>query len=337
MMQAEPLQITLLSHPEDAAPPWSPPVLRDQLRQLGHRVEIRRTPEVGCDVVHALGWRAAGFMDAWPGPWVLTPGADTPADAATLVGSASAVLVPSSHHAAAVNQLGVPHFRITVVPVAVDCRTFTRLGPMANRTGRFRVVTRLTDDSDGLVRAIEALRYAPDAELIAVAPDDDENGLPAEADRLATVTGTRSRVAVVHARDAGERAWWLRSAHAALTVSGTVADPQFVVEAMACGTPVVATLVDAQRELVVHGVTGFHVPSGHPKATAGALREIFADEFSLEAYGMAASDRAMSRLDWPHVAHDLAAAYRRVLMPSADGGGAEEDGGSSEQVVASSV
>jgi glycosyltransferase involved in cell wall biosynthesis len=69
---------------------------------------------------------------------------------------------------------------------------------------------------------------------------------------------------------------------------------------------------------VVHGVTGFHVPSGRPRATAGALREIFGDEFSLEAYGMAASDRAQSRLDWPHVAQDLATVYQRVREGSAD-------------------
>lgn len=316
-MRPDPLSITLMTHPDDPTSPWSPSLVREHLRRLGHRAEVRTTVPRDAEMVHALGIRAAESLVGCVTPWALTPGADVAAEDAELICSATAVLVASNDQATVVNRLGVPHYRISVVPVAVDCETFTRIGPMANRTHRFRVVTRFTGDGDGLLRAVEALRYAPEAELIAVAPMGAEARLPVEAERAVLATGMRARVAVVQARDAGERAWWLRSAHAALTVSDSVADPELVAEAMACGTPVVATLVDAQRELVVHGVTGFHVPSGRPLATAGALREIFADEFSLEAYGMAASDRAQNRLDWPHVARDLAAAYRRAVTRTA--------------------
>ena len=299
--------------------------MRDHLRRLGHEVEIRSSVHSGVDVVHALGWRAGRSLLGAPAPWVLTPGAQLPHDAEEIAASASAVLVGSSDHATAINRLGVPNFRISVLPPAVDCETFSRLGPMANRTHRFRVVTRMSPVGDGLLRAVEALQYAPDAELIVVAPHGGHVRLPDEAERLADAHHLRSRVALVQPRDGRERAWWLRSAHAAVTLDDHAAEPEFVAEAMACGTAVVATPVDAQRELVVHGVTGFHVPVGRPRSAAGALREIFADEFSLEAYGMAGSDRALSSLDWPHVAAGFDAAYRRVVGTGTTDQGDAED------------
>lgn len=318
-MRPDPLTITLLTDPRDARPPWAPSLMQEHLRRLGHRVEVRSTPAADASVVHALGWYAGATMVASGRdvPWLLTPGPEPVAEvAADVAGAAPGVLVSSSDHATAVNRLGAPNFRITVLPPAVDCGTFTRLGPMANRTHRFRVVTRLSRDAEGMVRAVEALQHTPEAELIAVGTRGGSTALPDAAERLAVASGVRSRMAVVQAGDARERAWWLRSAHAALTLNDS-GDADLVVEAMACGTPVVATPVEAQRELVVHGITGFHVPAGMPRSAAGALREIFADEFRVEAFGMAASDRALSSLDWPHVAQGMDAAYRRAKDRSA--------------------
>lgn len=47
--------------------------------------------------------------------------------------------------------------------------------------------------------------------------------------------------------------------------------PNAVLEAMACGKPVVATCVDGTPEAVIHGETGFLVPSQNPEALAEAL------------------------------------------------------------------
>jgi glycosyltransferase involved in cell wall biosynthesis len=322
-MPAEPLSITILVAAGDGPSPWSPCAVQDNLRRHGHRAEVRSTVDGACDLVHAMGWDAGRAAAAGEQPWVLTPGPDAPPDASDLAASADLVLVASHDHASQVNRLGVPHFRISVLPPAVDCGTFTRLGPMAKRTDRFRVVASLSRDGEGVVRAVDAVRLTPEAELIAVSPPG-RTVLPERAERLAAEAGMRARVAVVQARDERERAWWLRSAHAALTLDDRVPEPAFVAEAMACGTPVVATPIAAQRELVVHGITGFHVPSGRPVSAAGALREIFADEFRVEAFGMAASDRAMSSLDWPRVVHGMEAVYRQALAARAASGPDDE-------------
>lgn len=45
---------------------------------------------------------------------------------------------------------------------------------------------------------------------------------------------------------------------------------------------------------------------------ARAIRRVVDDEFSVESYGMAAADRALSRFAWPRVVHELVGVYRRV-------------------------
>jgi glycosyltransferase involved in cell wall biosynthesis len=60
-------------------------------------------------------------------------------------------------------------------------------------------------------------------------------------------------------------------------------------EAMAVGTPVVATAVDGLVEVVEDGVTGRLVPPGDPAALAAAVLEVLA---AREAMGAAARERA---------------------------------------------
>jgi D-inositol-3-phosphate glycosyltransferase len=47
-----------------------------------------------------------------------------------------------------------------------------------------------------------------------------------------------------------------------------------VLEALACGTPVVATHVGGLRETIVNGATGWSCPPGNVKAMAGAIAEV---------------------------------------------------------------
>jgi len=322
-----PLSIRLLSSPHDPAPPWPLGHLSDELRALGHTVDVRSCSAgvgdlAGVDVVHAFGLSAGSHLarSAAPGPWVLSP--TWPADAARphlgdewrpVAVAAGTVIVSSTEEADAVNRVGVPRFRCLTVPVLVDCTTFTRLGPMANRTERQRLLTQLGGGEDGSAEALEVLRSLPGLELVALAR---AGVTPATADSFlasADSAGVRSRVVVVRPQEPRERAWWLRSAHAAVALGNHPGQAEFVAEAMACGIAVVASPVGAHRDLVVHGVTGFQAAHGDPVATARALTQILADDFAVTALGMAGSERALSRNAGPRVAADLAHAYQQVL------------------------
>jgi glycosyltransferase involved in cell wall biosynthesis len=307
---------------------WSLPRLQDELVAAGHRVELRdpaNVEAVDAEVVHCFGWEAARqyAARAESSTLLVTPSPHgvpdvAPEEAERLATAAASVVVRSSREQEEVHRLGVPWFRTWVLPVGVDAATFTRLGPMANRTDRFRVVTTASAPDDGVEDLIAALAKLDDVEVVALV--EESQGAPPDAltervDELrsaARAAGVSDRFAVVTPGSPGERAWWLRSAHVAVAVPHAPMGHDFVAQAMSCGAAVVATPVDALFDMVVHGVTGFHVSVGEPLSLARAVRTVIEDEFAVEAYGMAAADRALSRFDWPRVAHELAGIYARV-------------------------
>ncbi len=73
--------------------------------------------------------------------------------------------------------------------------------------------------------------------------------------------------------------------------------PTVILEAMACGVPVVATDVGAVREVVEDGVTGFVVPPLDPQAIAHATLRLLDDAELRARMGEAARRRAVERYD----------------------------------------
>lgn len=84
------------------------------------------------------------------------------------------------------------------------------------------------------------------------------------------------------------------------------------IEAMACGTPVIASRVGGLKYTVIDGVTGFHVPPRDPRALAARLAEALADPAKLEHLGQAAARRVQHLFTWPRVAERLARLYGGV-------------------------
>ena len=68
-----------------------------------------------------------------------------------------------------------------------------------------------------------------------------------------------------------------------------------LLEAMACGLPVVATRVGGNAELVVEGETGLLVSRADPQAMAQALRQYVNDSNLRDSHGKAARQRAVTQ------------------------------------------
>lgn len=263
------------------------------------------------DVVHAIGWTPGRRASGGRAPWVLSPPrltAPPTADQERLLLAADAVIVRTSQQRDAAHAVGVPWYRLFVVPFAADASTFRRGGPAARNTERFRVVAESTSATDGITTLLSAVAAWEAAEVVVIAEQR-----AATLRREARRRGIGARFLAVHPRDEAERAWWIRSAHAAVVVPTGGVPSRLALEAMACGVPVVATPVDQLEDLVVHGVTGLHVPAADPLSLARAVRSIVDDPFRLEAFGMAAADRALNRYSPERVGRDLLAVYRRVL------------------------
>lgn len=286
----------------------------DLMAVLRHQESLGglRLVESGGEVVHALGWAGARRAARSPAPWVLTP-PRMPVELApsqrSLLLSADAVVVRTSQQRDAAHAAGVPWYRLFVVPVAADPTTYARSGPAARNTERYRIVVEATGSDDGIATVLAAVATWDAAELVIVAGQR-----AATLRREARRAGLADRSVVVQPRDGAERAWWLRSAHAVVAVPSGGVPPSIALDAMACGIAVVATSVDQLEDLVVHGVTGLHVPVGDATSLAHAVRSIVADPFRLEAFGMAAADRALNRYSPERVGRDLVAVYRRLLV-----------------------
>jgi glycosyltransferase involved in cell wall biosynthesis len=88
--------------------------------------------------------------------------------------------------------------------------------------------------------------------------------------------------------------------------------PLVLLEAMACGVPVVATRVGGVPELVSVGATGLLVPEGDDGPLADALLSLARDPGLRERLGVAARERALRRFPLAHTVAETAALLRAV-------------------------
>jgi D-inositol-3-phosphate glycosyltransferase len=228
--------------------------------------------------------------------------------------SASAVVAGSSDEQSDLTRLGVPRRHIRVVPCGVDTDEFTPEGPVAARSTRPRLVT-VADlsETDALATLLRALSKVPGADLVvAGGPPRDELDGDLSFRRLAKLAGTLGvSDQVTFAGQVGRSALppLLRSAD--LLVSVTEYDPTGImaIQAMACGTPVVASAAGGLVDAVVDGTTGILVPPGRPAVLAQRIRQLLAHPMLLEAFSVAAADRARSRYCWDRIAHETISVY----------------------------
>ncbi len=85
-------------------------------------------------------------------------------------------------------------------------------------------------------------------------------------------------------------------------------------EAMACGTPVVATTAGAFPEVISAGETGVLVPPGDAVALADATAALLANPDRRIAMGAAGVERINAQFSWRVCAEKTAALYEDVLM-----------------------
>jgi glycosyltransferase involved in cell wall biosynthesis len=213
--------------------------------------------------------------------------------------------------------LGVPRAAITVVPFGVDTERFEPAGPTARRGKRPRLLAAAPASQEhGLDTVIQAMAALPGAELLIA-------GGPARAEistdpilqglaRLAERAGVSDRVLFTGKLAPTRVPALLRSADLFVHVASDEPTGILPVEAMACGTPVVASAHGADQDAVVDGATGVLVQPGSAGALAKRIRQLLASPMLLEGFGIAAADRARSRYSWERVGQETVAAYERA-------------------------
>jgi D-inositol-3-phosphate glycosyltransferase len=239
---------------------------------------------------------------------------------ACLARSVDCVLADTSAQAAELVRMGVPRSSVIIVPSGVDTALFSPEGAVAERGGQPRLlaVSPLEPDQrlDLLVRALASI---PEAELV-IAGGPPKSAL--RTDKVYRALMRLARSLKVHRRISftgqvryQELPALLRSAD--LLVSAAPYEPlaAITIAAMACGTPAAVTAVGGNRDAVLDETTGLLVAPGRPDLLARRVRQLLASPMRLEAFGIAAVDRAGARYAADRIGRETAAAYQRLLAP----------------------
>jgi D-inositol-3-phosphate glycosyltransferase len=83
-------------------------------------------------------------------------------------------------------------------------------------------------------------------------------------------------------------------------------------EAMAMGTPVIASEVGGLAFLVKDGETGYHVPSRDPESLAESIYKLLWDEETRRKLGVQAMHHAQ-QYDWCHIVTQMGELYQQLL------------------------
>jgi glycosyltransferase involved in cell wall biosynthesis len=92
--------------------------------------------------------------------------------------------------------------------------------------------------------------------------------------------------------------------------------PKSLLEAAACGRPMIATDVPGCREIVLPGETGLLVPYGDPPALADAIENLAASPELRARYGAAARRLAVARFSAEAIGRQTVDLYRDLVERS---------------------
>lgn len=221
---------------------------------------------------------------------------------------ADAIAVPSSFVRDSFITRGVPADRLRLLPYGGDLSRFRPLGP---KDGGFRILfVGQPGIRKGLPYLLRAVRRAgiAGAELVLAGLEQPETAV-----LLARESGVAATMAGVLRGDDLVR----EMARASVLVLPSVEDGfgMVMAEAMACGTPVIATTNTGAADLFTDGVEGFIVPIRDPDALADRLVRMAGDPALTAAMGNAARERVRSFGGWDDYGRRLHAVLEDLVRP----------------------
>lgn len=176
--------------------------------------------------------------------------------------------------------LGAPAQQVHTLRNGVDTLRFApkprdvarrRLG--LREDGRYLLMVGNLVELKGHAIAIEALAALPELTLLCVGAGPELAALQSLAQRL----GVQERVRFVGQVGQGDLKWWYSAADALALCSSREGWPNVLLEAMACGTPVMATRVGGTAEIVTTPVAGRLMERRDAPALVAAWQALMAD------------------------------------------------------------
>lgn len=222
--------------------------------------------------------------------------------------------------------------KITVIPPGVDTSHFYPIPvdeareaaglPHGERTILFVGRIEPLKGVDTLIQAATRLRlrdisaeHPVNLVIVGGNPEAVGEDTSAEMDRLQSLTRALCMdrmVVFLGQRDQDKLPYYYSAAEVVVMPSHYESFGMVALEAMACGTPVVASQVGGLAFLIKDGETGFVVPDREPESLAERLSQLLGDEALRLRMGKQAVAYAQG-FDWGIIATKIAELYREIL------------------------
>ena len=227
---------------------------------------------------------------------------------------------------------GADPARIRIVPPGVDISRFHPIeqayaksvigAPQHHRIILFAGRIEPLKGIDTLFRAIALLKEQADPLfdnlcVIVIGGDPSEQGRRdneemARLHELRSELGLNDLITFLGARDQETLQFYYAAADCLVMPSHYESFGMVALEAMACGTPVIASDVGGLSQLVQHNRTGLRVPSKDPLALANAARRLLSDEALRRSMGHRAACVAED-YSWVKIVDRLIAVYEELV------------------------
>jgi starch synthase len=211
----------------------------------------------------------------------------------------------------------IPSSRISVVHNGIDPAVYTRRED-AGVLAKYRVrkpyvlfVGRLTRQK-GVFDLLQASKMFPaGTQLVLATGKPDEPGILEDLERAVK---RRGDVVWINSM-LGQAETIALYSGASVSVTPSVYEPFGIVvlEAMACGSPVVASAVGGIREIVQSGRSGLLVPPSDPPGLAEAVNRLLGDTALQNRLAVNARKRVMERFSWESAARRTFEIYKSLL------------------------
>jgi glycosyltransferase involved in cell wall biosynthesis len=193
-----------------------------------------------------------------------------------------------SDRAAARERLGLPHDKVILLAV----------GNIKEGKGHHLVIKALRT----------LLARHPNLLYVALGNSEPGDRYRQRLDELASEEGLEDCVRIVSQRPHDEIRLWLAAADLFCLATRSEGWCNAIVEALACGLPVVSTLVGGNAELVRQGQDGLLVPFWNEQSFCDAVSQALSTPWDREAIARRAADRG-----WDRVAQEVVGLFHTVI------------------------